>query len=424
MKADALIVGGGLIGITTAHRLAKRGCSVVLVEANADVGLGANFANGAMLVPSQTMPWNSPGILPTLLRSIVTQNSALRIKPKAIPSLFKWGLQFLKNSKPHLHELHTRRLLELALFSMDVFEEYYKGYADQFEAKKCGTIKIYRDQPGLEAQIRSNRHLSEVGLDWEALTPDQTVEAEPHLQALASQLVGGIRFSADVVADSRKFCQILRDDLVASGQIIHVGCQANELLMSGYRVIGARTTIGDIRAKNTILALGASASARKLAPRMARSILVRPVKGYSLTYNTTAVDDLPSYPVNDEGMHVAIVPINGKLRTVGIAEFAGYDDTLSTQIFRHLDRLTKSVYPNLAQTIDGCKQEPWVGFRPMSADGLPYIGETFSKGLWVNTGHGHLGWTLAAGSAELLADLIMGKSAALDSSTFTVTRST
>ena len=424
MTADALIIGGGLIGITTAHRLAKRGCLVVLVEANADVGLGANFANGAMLVPSQTMPWNSPGILPTLLRSIVTQNSALRIKPKAIPSLFKWGLQFLKNSKPHLHELHTRRLLELALFSMDVFEEYYNGYADQFAAKKCGTIKIYRDQPSLEAQIRSNRHLSEVGLDWEALTPDQTVEAEPHLQALASQLVGGIRFSADVVAESRKFCQILRDDLVASGQIIHVGCQANELLMSGYRVIGARTTIGDIRAKNTILALGASASARKLAPRMARSILVRPVKGYSLTYNTTAVDDLPSYPVNDEGMHVAIVPINGKLRTVEIAEFAGYDDTLSTQIFRHLDRLTKSVYPNLAQTIDGCKQEPWVGFRPMSADGLPYIGETFSKGLWVNTGHGHLGWTLAAGSAELLADLIMGKSGALDTSTFTVTRST
>jgi len=424
MTADALIIGGGLIGITTAHRLAKRGCSVVLVEANADVGLGANFANGAMLVPSQTMPWNSPGIFSTLLKSLVTKNSAVRIKPKAVPSLFKWGLHFLKNSKPHLHELHTRTLLDLALFSMDVFEEYYKGYADQFDAKKCGTIKIYRDQPSLDAHIRSNRHLSEIGLDWEALTPDQTVEAEPHLQALASQLVGGIRFSADVVAESRKFCQILRDDLVASGQIIHVGCQANELLMSGYRVIGARTTIGDIRAKNTILALGASASARKLAPRMARSILVRPVKGYSLTYNTTAVDDLPSYPVNDEGMHVAIVPINGKLRTVEIAEFAGYDDTLSTQIFRHLDRLTKSVYPNLAQTIDGCKQEPWVGFRPMSADGLPYIGETFSKGLWVNTGHGHLGWTLAAGSAELLADLIMGKSGALDTSTFTVTRST
>ena len=421
MKADALIIGGGLIGITTAHRLAKRGCSVVLVEANEDVGLGANFANGAMLVPSQTMPWNSPGILPTLLRSIVTQNSALRIKPKAIPSLFKWGLHFLKNSKPYLHELHTRRLLELALFSMDIFEEYYKGYADQFEAKKCGTIKIYRDQPGLEAQIRSNRHLSEVGLDWEALTPDQTVEAEPHLQALAPQLAGGIRFSADVVADSRKFCQILRDDLVASGQIIHVSCQANELLMSGDRVIGARTTIGDIWAKNTILALGANT--RKLAARDVRSILVRPVKGYSVTYDTTGVIDLPSYPIIDEEMHVGIVPINGKLRAVGIAEFAGHDDTLSPKIIRQLDRLTKSVYPNLAQTLDGCKREPWTGFRPMSADGLPYIGETSSKGLWVNTGHGHLGWTLATGSAELLADLIMGKPTPLDASSYAVNRS-
>ena len=421
MKADALIIGGGLIGITTAHRLAKRGCTVVLVEANVDVGLGANFANGAMLVPSQTMPWNSPGILSTLLRSLFTQNSAVLINPRAIPSLFKWGLHFLKNSKPHLHELHTRQLLELALFSMDVFEEYFKEYGDQFDAKKCGTIKIYREQSSLEAQIRSNRHLSEIGLDWEALTPDQTVQAEPHLQALESQLAGGIRFSADVVADSRKFCQTLRDDLVASGQIIHVSCQANELLMSGDRVIGARTTVGDIWAKNTILASGANT--RNLVAKYARSILMRPVKGYSLTYDTTSFNDLPSYPVIDEGMHVGIVPINGKLRAVGIAEFAGYDDTLSPKIVEQLDRLSKSVYPNLAQMIDGCKREPWTGFRPMSADGLPYIGETSSKGLWINTGHGHLGWTLATGSAELLADLIMGKPTALDTSSYAITRS-
>lgn len=418
---DALIIGGGLIGITTAHRLAKRGCSVVLVEANEGVGLGANFANGAMLVPSQTMPWNSPGILSTLLRSLVTQNPTVRMKPKAIPSLFKWGLHFLKNAKPQLHELHTRRLLELALYSMDVFEDYHKGYADQFVSKKCGTIKIYRNQSSLEAQIRSNRHLSKVGLDWEALTPDQTVEAEPHLQALAPQLAGGIRFSADVVADSLKFCQLLRDDLAASGQKIHVNCQANELLMSGDRVIGARTAIGDIRAKNTILALGANT--RKFAPKDARSILVRPVKGYSVTYDTTGFNDLPSYPVIDEGMHVGIVPINGKLRVVGIAEFAGHDDTLNPKITRQLGRLTKSVYPNLAQMIDGCKREPWTGFRPMSADGLPYIGATSSKGLWVNTGHGHLGWTLATGSAELLADLIEDKPTALDAATYALTRS-
>ena len=421
MKSDALIIGGGLSGITTAHRLAKRGCSVVLVEANEDVGLGANFANGAMLVPSQSTPWNTPGILSTLLKSFVMQNSAVRIKPKAVLSLLNWGLRFLKNSKPHLHELHKRRLLDLALFSMDVFEEYYKGYADQFDAKKCGTIKIYRDQPSLEAQIRSNRHLSEIGLEWEALTPDQTVKAEPHLQAMAPQLVGGIRFSTDVVADPHKYCQILRDDLLASGQIVHVDCQANKLLMSGDRVIGARTTSGDILAKNTILALGANV--KKLAPSVAGGILVCPVKGYSLTYDTAAFNDLPSSPVIDEGLHVGIVPINGKLRSVGFAEFAGHDNALNPKIVQQLDRFTKSVYPNLSQMIDGCKREPWAGFRAMSADGLPYIGETSSKGLWVNTGHGHLGWTLATGSAELLADLITGKPTALDASTFAVNRS-
>ena len=165
-------------------------------------------------------------------------------------------------------------------------------------------------------------------------------------------------------------------------------------------------------------------NARKLAPSVAGGTLVCPVKGYSLTYDTAAINDLPSSPVVDERLHVGIVPINGKLRTVGFAEFAGHDDALNPKIVRQLDRFTKSVYPNLGQMIDGCKRTPWAGFRAMSADGLPYIGETSSKGLWVNTGHGHLGWTLAAGSAELLADLITGKPTAFDASTFAVTRST
>jgi D-amino-acid dehydrogenase len=422
MEVDALIIGGGLSGVTTAHRLAKRGCSIVLVEGNQNVGLGANFANGAMLTPSQTSPWNTPGIVSTLVKSLVTKDSAVRISAKAVPSLLTWGLRFLKNSNPHLHEMHLRRLLDLALYSMDVFEEYYQGYADQFDAKKCGTIKIFRDQHSLEAQINSNRHLTEVGLEWEALTPDQTVEADPHLQALAPQLTGGIRFPADVVADSHKFCQILRDDLITSGQTVHVGCHADELLMADGTVIGARTAVGEIRAKNTILALGAKTGI--LAPAVARSIHVRPVKGYSLTYDMTGVNDLPTHPVVDEGMHVGIVPLNGKLRAVGIAEFAGFDDSLNPGILRQLDSIAKSVFPDLAQSIDGCKREPWAGFRAMSADALPYIGETSTKGLWVNTGHGHLGWTLAAGSAELLADLITGKPTAIDASTFAMTRST
>ena len=422
MIADALIIGGSLLGVTTAHRLAKHGCSVVLVEAKEDVGLGANFANGAMLVPSQTMPWNSPGILPKLLMSIIKKNSPVRIKPQAIPSLFRWGLHFIKNSQPHLHELNTRRLLNLALYSMRVFEEYFESYANQFEAKKSGTIKIFRDQSSLEAQIRSNRHLSDSGLVWETLQPHQIIEAEPHLQALEPQLVGGIRFSADVVADSQKFCQILRDELIASGQMIHLGCKANKLLFSGDRVIGAQTTIGDIKAKNTILASGTDTT--KFVSTAIKSILIRPAKGYSLTYNTTEVNDLPSYPIVDEGQKLAIIPINGKLRSVGFADFSGHDVSLSSQRFRDLDRLTKSVYPNFASIFDGCERERWVGLRPVSADGLPYIGETSSKGLWVNSGHGHLGWTLATGSAELLANLITGKPTALETTPFAVIRST
>ena len=159
-----------------------------------------------------------------------------------------------------------------------------------------------------------------------------------------------------------------------------------------------------------------------LAPKVARSILVRPVKGYSLTYDTSQANDLPSYPVIDENYHVGVVPINGKLRAVGFAEFANYDDNLNPKIVSKLDRFTKSIYPNLADMMNGCEKIPWTGFRAISADGLPYIGETSRKGLWLNTGHGHLGWTLAAGSAEMLADLITGKKTSVESSNFAVHR--
>ena len=420
MNADVLIVGGGLIGVTTAHRLAKRGHSIVLLEAGEEVGLGANYANGAMLVPSQTAPWNTPGILSTLVTSFVRNDPTVRIRLNAVPSLINWGLQFLKNAKPHLHEFHLRKILDLALYSMEVFEEYFQGFSDRFDARKCGTIKIYRDQSSLQAQIRSNRQLDDVGLEWKALTPQEIAEAEPHLQGIVPQLAGGIRFPADIVADSRKFCRILRDDLVASGHVVHTGCRAAELLMSGDEVVGARTTIGDVRAKNTVLALGANAGG--LAQAVLHPIMVRPVKGYSLTYDTATIDDLPKQPVVDEGLHVGVVPLSGKLRVVGIAEFAGFDGNLRPEIVNHLDRFAKRIYPQFEQAMEGCEREPWAGFRAMSADGLPYIGRTTKKGLWVNTGHGHLGWTLAAGAAELLTDLITGNGPELDAAPYAVTR--
>ena len=408
------------MGLTTAHRLAKRGCSIILVETKEDVGYGANYANGAMLVPSQSAPWNTPGILATLIKSFVAQEPAVRVRLKAIPSLANWGMHFLNNSKPHLYELNLHRILHLALYSMKVFEEYYQKYHDQFDARKCGTIKIFRDRPRLEAQNKINNNLDEAGLDWQTLTPKEIAEAEPHLQTIVPQLVGGIRFPADIVADSQKFCRILRDDLIASGHVVLTGCHANELLMSGDKVVGVRTSMGDIRSKTTVLALGAKTG--QLVPETTRSISVRPVKGYSLTYDTTAIKDLPALPVIDEALHVGVVPLTRKLRVVGIAEFTGFDSSMNSKIVQQLERFIKRIYPDLDQELEDCECESWSGFRAMSADGLPYIGHTSHKGLWVNTGHGHLGWTLATGSAELLADLITGNHPEIDPTPYAVFR--
>ena len=145
-KFDALIIGGGLSGITTAHRLAKRGCSIAIIEVNKEIGLGANYANGAMLVPSQSSPFNSPGVFSAVLKSTFSKNSWLSIRAKALPKLANWGLEFLINSKASNFETNMRCLLNLGIYSMEIFEEYFKNYGNKFDAKKCGTIKIYKDK--------------------------------------------------------------------------------------------------------------------------------------------------------------------------------------------------------------------------------------------------------------------------------------
>ena len=199
-------------------------------------------------------------------------------------------------------------------------------------------------------------------MEWEALSPKKTIYLELHLEGIFPTLAGGILFPNDAVADSYKYCKILCNDLIKSRHKVHVNCKTTDLMTSGDRVIGARTNM--------------------LEPMVARSILVRPVKGHALTYDTSKTNDLPSYPVIDEGYHVGVVPINSKLRAVGFAEFANYDDNFNPKIVSNLDRFTKSIYPNLADIINGCEKIPWTGFCAFSADGLPYIGETSTKGLW------------------------------------------
>lgn len=409
---DILVLGGGLAGTCVAHRLRELGRSVVLVEARPRVGEGASYANGAMLTPSMAAPWNAPGVLGVMVRSFFDPGSPMKLRAKALPSLAGWGLQFLRNAAPVRHERATQRVLALASYSLCHHQALRAGFGTEFDAAASGTLEVYRDAQALAAARTVASRLEPFGLRHDLLDAEALIETEPQLAGIRQELAGGIRFPDDEVGDARKFTQCLARRFVALGGTIMTGCRVLRLIVQGGRVCGAETDREPVRAAETVLALGTDPDG--IAARAGLRLPIRPAKGYSLTYDVTDLNAKPRIPVVDAALHAGVVPLGNRLRVVGTAEFAGHDDRISPERVGNLETLLAGIYPRLAPELFRRGGEAWAGFRPMSADGMPFVGPTHVPGLWVNMGHGHLGWTLATGSARLLADLVTGRTPEID----------
>ncbi|WP_281985436.1 FAD-dependent oxidoreductase [Thalassorhabdomicrobium marinisediminis] len=410
---DVLILGGGVIGLTMAHRLVKRGMSVAIVEASEQVGQGAGYANGALLTPSHSGPWNRPGVLFELLRSFVDPASTTKLRLAALPSISGWGMRFLRNSHPARHAEASRQMLEFALYSMQVFEEEYFGRIGQeFDFARAGLLKIFRSEQELNAATRDFDNLARHGLQMTRLDRSDAVAAEPTLSRIADQLAGALWFPNDALGDTWKFCQVIEQDLRRQGVEILTNTKVTGLLLEAGKVIGAKTANQDLLAQNTVLALGSKSV--DLAHQVGVRLPVRPVKGYSVTFDGLSTDLMPRAAIADDRLHVGVIPIGDRLRVVGGVDFAGHNNLIDGRFIGNLMSVFSQVFPDIdkEQLADG--RSEWSGFRPMSADGLPMIGACRYPGLWVNTGHGQLGWTLAAGAGEYMADLLSGVAPAIE----------
>lgn len=416
---DVLVIGGGLLGVAVAHRLSELGRGVTLIEARAQVGQGASYANGAMLTPSMADPWNAPGAARVLLKSFFDPGSPMKLRAKALPSLGLWGLRFLRHSTPKRHRRATELCFRLAAYSAQAHRNYRGAWGDSFDAAPCGTMQIFRDAGQLAAARVQAESLTPLGLRFEARDRDGAVETEPQLAPIAERIAGALVFPDDEVGDARLFCERLAEDLVSRGAGIGLGVGALRLLRDGGRTVGAETSEGPIRARDTVLALGSDPDA--LARRAGLRLPIRPAKGYSITFDMSGWSQRPRLPVIDAALHAGVVPLGRRLRVVGTAEFAGHDQRLSPDRIRNLHRLLAAVYPALSAAARDAKPLAWTGFRPMSADGLPFIGAA-GPGLWTAMGHGHLGWTMAAGSARLLADQMLGRPCEIDPAPYSPAR--
>jgi D-amino-acid dehydrogenase len=396
-----VVIGSGLLGLVTAYFLRKYGAEVCVVDRQDSSGRETSFANGGMLHASQASPWNAPGILWSALRTFGREDSALLIRKHALPRMLRWGIGFIRNSKPERYAANIDRNSRLARYSLSIMRQLRAAETLDYDYSARGTLTIYRTQRELDAAGDLSTRFAVDGMPFDIIDTAGAVALEPSLQPVAANIVGATYYPQDESGDPFKFCQNLQRTCERDGVEFQFGTRVSKLVREGNRVISANTETRRLRADRFVLAAGS------FCPLLSRTaglrLPVQPVKGYSITVSIGGWEQAPTVPVIDEHLHAAVCPLGERLRVAGTAEFAGYNSTLTKSRIDNLFRLLLSMYPAFEPYLNTAMTDRWTGLRPMTPDGVGIMGRTAISNLYVNTGHGHLGWTMAAGAGKAVA---------------------
>ena len=404
MKRSAVVIGAGLIGTTTAWCLAQRDFDVTVVERREGPGLETSFANGGLLTPSEADPWNAPGTFGRLLRWLGRENSPLLLRPRAVPGMLHWGWRFLRASRPEPHLSSTQATLRLALYSLRTLDALDEQLKLDYQHLRRGTLKIFRERQALHETQRLADELRPLGLDSRLLGPDAAVAMEPLLADASGDLVGAIHYPQDSCGDAYLFTAAMQRHAAAAGVKFRFNTEISGIQMQTRSIQALHSNQGDIQAEVYVVAAGSYS--RKLLRPMQISLPIYPVKGYSLTFPAMPGRQL-HVPVVDFEQKIVVTPLGDRVRIAGTAEFNGYDTAANPVRSTASLRQALKLLPKLAENAAGeGSVTHWTGLRPMTCDGPPILGATPYTNLYLNTGHGPLGWTLCAGSAQLVADIV------------------
>ena len=414
------MVGGGLLGLTTAWFLNERGAEVTVIEERSGVGADTSFANGGMLHASQASPWNEPGVILKALRMIGKEDSPLLIRPNALFKMLPWALAFFQNSSPQLFLRNLGKNTRLADYSLSVMNEHLGPLNLNFEDSCKGILKIYETKDELRNASKISARGNTDNIPYEVLDGDKVVQLEPALEDVRWRIEGGIYFPNDMSGNAHLFCKELSTHCASRGVRFVYNCHINEV-HTEQKVFHSLIT-DDERYLGDACVVAAGSYSPGLLKTAGLKVPVQPVKGYSITIPTPSGVISPRIPVIDEHYHSAICPLGENLRVAGTAEFAGFNRELNSGRIDNLFHLVRKVYPMIFDSMDKEKIEKWSGFRPMTPDGVGVMGATNVKGLYINTGHGHLGWTMAPGAGKLVADIIVDKDPEIDVEDYSLER--
>jgi D-amino-acid dehydrogenase len=412
-----LVLGGGVIGCTAAYELASDGHEVTLLERQKGPALETSYANAGEVSPGYSAPWAGPGVPFKAVKWLLMNHRPLVLRPHLDWPMIGWILAMLRNCTSARYELNKGRMVRLAEYSRDCMKVLRRDTGIAYDERMRGTLQLFRLQSQLDGTAKDTAILERGGVPFEVLDRDGCIRVEPALARVKDKFVGGLRLPGDETGDCFKFTNRIAEMAAAKGAKLRFDESIRSLLTDGKRVTGVVTDAARVQADAYLVALG-SHSPKLLWP-LGVSIPVYPVKGYSITVPIVSAAGAPESTVMDETHKIAITRLGDRIRVGGTAELAGYTLRLHEARRRTLTHVLADLFPDGG---DLGRSEFWCGLRPMTPDGTPVVGGTQMPNLFLATGHGTLGWTMAAGTARVMADLIGGKKPAIDMSGLTAAR--
>lgn len=408
-----IVLGSGVIGITSAWYLAQAGHQVTVIDRQPGAAMETSFANAGMVSAGYSSPWAAPGVPLKAIKWMLSRHAPLAIRPTADLSQYRWMWQMLTQCTPVRYRINKERMMRLSEHSRVCLNDLRKETGINYEQRRQGTLQLFRTQAQFDAAQQDIAVLQELGIPFELLDQYACLRVEPGLADSIGKIVGGLRLPMDETGDCHLFTRELAERCKAMGVRFLFNHQIDALKSDGHSVTGVRTTNADgeqqtFTADHYVLAAGSYSPA--LLEPLGIDLPVYPVKGYSLTLPVTDDARAPQSTIMDETYKVAITRFEDRIRVGGMAELAGHNLTLRKRPLQTLRMVVSDLFPRggaLAQA------DYWTGLRPMTPDGTPVVGKTDLNRLYLNTGHGTLGWTMACGSADILMRMMTGERPAI-----------
>lgn len=404
-----IVLGSGVIGTTSAYELARQGHEVTVIDRQPAAAMETSFANAGEISPGYSAPWAAPGIPMKALKWMFMEHAPLIIQPRPDPEKIVWMMQMLSNCTTKAYQVNKARMVRLAEYSRDCLTDLRAETGLSFDERQQGTLQLFRTQKQVDAAAKDIAVLREGGVPFEVLDVQGCLAVEPGLAKAAGKIAGGLRLPKDETGDCFKFTQGLAARAAALGVIFRQGVSIDRLNYEGGRIASVTTSEGTLTADAFVIALGS------YSPALVRSMGIRlpvyPVKGYSITVPIQDAEHAPVSTVMDETHKIAITRLGDRIRVGGMAEIAGFDLSLNEKRKRTLVHSVEDLFGGAG---DQSQATFWTGLRPMTPDGTPIVGSSPIGNLYFNTGHGTLGWTMATGSARVLADTVSGRATEID----------